>query len=159
MAKIKNLNASDLTMGKPKFKTWRGGHYIMLPFFYGRGLAFFSIEGKMKIFEHQNNSFSLGIDVDDTEAFDDVETTLMQCAMERKFDIGKLPHGSTAINCRSEDFRIVKKGKIWGKIYQEKKDLPVGVSFFGKATLIMKHLYLGEACKSITLVVQDVVQK
>ena len=38
-------------------------------------------------------------------------------------------------------------------------DLPLGVSFFGKANLIYKHFYLGEACKSIVLVVQDVIQK
>ena len=71
----------------------------------------------MKIFEHR-----LGIDVDDTEAFDDVETTLMQCAKKREFDIGKLPYGSTAINFHPEDFKIVRKGNVWGKMYQKKKD-------------------------------------
>ena len=120
MTKIEKLNEKKkLTMGKPRFKTWSGGHYIALPIFYGRGLAVFSIERKMKIFEHQNNSFSLGIDVDDVEAFDDSETKLMQCAIERQLDVGKLPHGTKFVNFRSEDFKIVKNGKVWEKFIRK----------------------------------------
>ena len=179
------ISIPDCHLDTPVKKTSGKISFCLIPCLNNDKRLQVKLKTKFKIFAHQEDSFSLGITLEESQLdfFKDLEKHLNSAAMKLKKEIAKI--GPSFARFQEGDFVLVKKDKseqekIYAKIYPSKipttdfscrfwelcenrkkqpilrqKDL-INIPLRGQVVFSIKHLFCGNV-KAITCIVDEVL--
>ena len=180
------ISIPECTLDTPVKKSSGKISFCLLPCLHNKERLQVKLATKFKIFSHQEDSFSLGIQIPDEHKkfFKDLQKHLNALAMKKKSEVKEL--GQTFARFQQGDFFLLKidkseQEKIYAKIYPSKlpnsdfscrfwelcdegtKKKPiskakklVNVPLRGQVVFSVKHLFCGNV-KAITCIVDEVL--
>ena len=105
------ITISDITLDSPTKKNSGNISFCLLPCLHNDKRLQVKLQTKIKIFDHQGESFSLGITLpeDDIDFFKDLEAHLNSAAITKKTELKNL--GASFTRFQEGDFILVKTDK------------------------------------------------